>query len=133
LQELNLPVPSHDAELTYLLNEKEIFFRLGDSPLGTVKIVNFPRLMEKLRPYIEGRLNKDEIGSLQFEQKNGSPRREDQFTIRFGEEKLVTNEIEHLVFGAYEGEKPKAKGEKLSKIIKLLFPIPLVWHGLNHV
>jgi len=133
LQELNLFVPLHDAELIYLLDEKEIEFTCSHSPLGTVKIVNFPRLMEKLHPYLEGRLNKNEMGLLQFEQKNGSPRGEDEFTIRFGKEELVIKEIEHLVFGTSEKEKPEIKGERLSNIIGRSFPIPLVWPGLNYV
>jgi len=131
LQELNLFVPSHDAELVHLLKEKGLRFTRNDSPSGTFKVVNFPRFMQKLRPYLEERLSKEEIDLLQFEQINGSPRGKDRFVIRLGKEELVTSEIEYLVFGSYEKQKPEIKGEKLSNVIERLFPVPLVWHGLN--
>ena len=52
---------------------------------------------------------------------------------RLGNEELVTSDIEHLVFGTYEKKRPEIQGEKLASVIERLFPVPLVWHGMNSI
>ena len=133
LEELNFFVPSHDTELVRLLKDMGAQFTYNDSAAGTFKMVNFPRFMQKLHPYMEEHLSREETDSLQFEQTNGSPRAEDRFTVRLGDEELVTSDIEHLVFGTHEKKRPEIQGEKLASVIERLFPVPLVWHGMNSI
>ena len=133
LEELNFFVPSHDTELVHLLKETGAQFTYNDSASGTFKMVNFLRFMQRLHPYMEERLNEEELESLHFEQTNGSPRSEDRFVVRLGNEELVTSDIEHLVFGTHEKEQPEIQGKKLASVIDRLFPVPLVWHGMNSI
>jgi hypothetical protein len=133
LNELDISVPCFDTELIFLLLEKYFKFTISNSPLGTVKIVNFIRFMTKLEPYLKEHLSIKELSSINYFQKISKPRVEDQFTFRFGKEEFITNMIENIVFGVVDKTKiPKIEG-KILEIITRIFPIPLVWHGLNLV
>ena len=133
LEELNFFVPSNDSDLVHLLKETGAQFTYNDSASGTFKMVNFPRFMRKLHPYMEERLGEEELDSLHFEQRTGSPRSEDRFVVRLAGEELVTSDIEHLVFGTHEKERPEIEGKKLASVIERLFPVPLVWRGMNSI
>jgi predicted N-acetyltransferase YhbS len=90
---------------------------------GTLLLLNFPRLMERLRPYFEARAGRDAAKCLSFREHN------DVFTFRMGQEERViegrTGAAE-LIFGCREGTRPEgALGD--------LFPVPALYYGLNYI
>jgi predicted acetyltransferase len=133
LNELDISVPCFDNELIFLLLDKKFKFKCSNSPLGTVKILNFIGLMTKLEPYLKENLSEKELRSINFYQNFSNPRVKDKFTIQFGKEELITNMIEYIVFGVVDKTKIPKINRKLLEIINRIFPIPLVWQGLNLV
>jgi len=130
IQELSFNIPFHDAEFIYALKEKGFKSRIENIP-GTLKIINFPRLMDRFRPYIEERLDKKTSDLIRFNQEK------DRFTIGFGREEFNTDArgLAQIVFGASGEEKKKimpGKG-KITKILADIFPLPSIWPGLNCV
>ena len=68
LAELRLLIPRQDVDLLQLLRVHAV---TGDAtPLigHTMRVVNFPRLMSDLRPYVKARLTQDQRRGLRFEQ-----------------------------------------------------------------
>ena len=95
----------------------------------TFKIINFPRLMNKLRPYLEERVGIDVANALEFSQKD------DNFTIRFSDEEFSTDgrSIALIVFGSYDGREHELKPTEgtIAKAFDAMFPLPFIWPGLD--
>jgi len=130
IEELSFNIPFHDAEFIYTLREKGFKSRIENIP-GTMKIINFPRLMARFRPYIEERLDKKTSDLIRFNQEK------DRFTIGFGGEEFNTDArgLAQIVFGT-SGEEEKEiipKKGKITKILADIFPLPFIWPGLNYV
>ena len=130
IEELSFNIPFHDAEFIYALKKKGFKSRIENIP-GTLKIINFPRLMDRFRPYIEERLDKKTSDLIRFNQEK------DRFTIGFGKEEFNTDArgLAQIVFGTH-GEKEKEitpKKGKITKILREIFPLPSIWPGLNCV
>lgn len=133
LREMYCYIPFHDTAFLHLLEERRIPVRWSPSSMGTYKILNLPRLMHGLRPHLESRLRGEEIELLVADQVHGDTRGNDQFTFRYGEQEVVTNQAEHIVFGLGEESQPRTQGEELASVLRRVFPLPLIWHGLNLV
>ena len=133
LKEFYCYIPSHDLEFLYLLEARGIPSSCSYSPMGTYKILNLPRLMQRLRPHLECRLRKEEIDRLIVDQVQGDSRENDRFIFRNGEHELVTSEVEQLVFGFGEKTKLQTQSQELASMLHRIFPLPLIWHGLNLV
>ena len=110
----------------------KVHFQLCEPQLidHTVRILNFPSLMEKLRPLFE------EIVS----EKNEIPAFSAQFgkcLLQLGEETLEISEEEatDMVFGqGYNAVKQLKKLPALSGFVKAVFPVALPWiGGLNYI
>ena len=129
VEELNLNIPFHDTEFIYVFEQKGLEPTTGSIP-GTIKIINFPRLMDRFHPYIEERLGKKKTDSIGFAQDS------DRFTIYFGQEKFDTDgkSLVQIVFGTGDGREKELmpKGE-MSKVLVDIFPLPFPWPGLNSV
>ena len=98
---------------------------------GTVKIINFPQLMQRLRPRFEELLGCREAARLAFAQEG------EQYSFRYDEDELVTDRdtATRLVFGTVEGgETACLEGhDKLSDVLQTILPLPCLWYGLNYV
>ncbi len=130
IQEIGFNIPFHDIEFIYTFKRKELESTMGNIP-GTIKIINFPGLMDRFRPYISERLGKKKKDSLTF------TREDDRFAVYFGEEQFNTDgkSLVQIVFGTGDGKQEKMiprEGE-MSKILRDIFPLPFVWPGLNSV
>lgn len=128
LQEAVFHVPYHDKEFDYLLRQKGLSPDSGSLP-GTIKIINFPRLMERFRPYIEERLGKERTKKIRFSQEG------DKSTIHFEQEKFSVDgrNLVYIVFGTHNGKEKeiiKESGE-IGKILEEMFPLPFPWPGLD--
>jgi len=128
IEELSFNIPFHDAEFIYALKEKGFKSRIENIP-GTLKIINFPRLMDRFRPYIEECLDKKTSDLIRFNQEK------DRFTIGFGREEFNTDarRLAQIVFGTPGKEEIMVESRKIAKILKEIFPLPFIWPGLNYV
>lgn len=128
IKELSFNIPFHDAEFIYALKEKGFKSRIENIP-GTIKIINFPRLMARFRPYIEERLDKKTSDLIRFNQEK------DRFTIGFGGEEFNTDvrRLAQIVFGTPGKEEIMVESRKITKILADIFPLPSIWPGLNCV
>jgi len=125
LEELRFSIPRHDMDFALLLRERGV--KLGPkSPDGTIRIVNFPRLMRRLRPYIRERLPDADLRKLRFEQERG------RHSITYGEETQVLSpsETTWLVLGGTNS--PSLSGE-LERVLQKIFPIPFPMPGFNYI
>ena len=137
LTECSLVSPKNDG-INILLEEEGIPLRHKDQQ-GTLKILNYPSLMNSLKPYMRQYLQEDEMDNLKFEETDG------KFIMVAGDEILTINSMEllgMLLFGQREQEpltdalfrdelidKPR-----LRQIFHAVFPIPFPWTGnLNFI
>ena len=130
LQELTFNVPFHDSEFIYLLSQKNLI-SLSESIPGLVKIINLPRLMDRLGSYIEERLGRKKRDSLKFDQQGT------RFSISINQEQFNTDvkRLTQIVLGRHdkkEKEMIPREGE-IGKVLVDIFPLPFVWPGLNYV
>ena len=129
VQELILSVPFYDEEFVYLCQRMGLDWTTKNIPGHTVKIINLPRLMERFCSYLQERLGKKEADLVKFAQEG------DSFIIQLGKEQAVLDQkmFTQIVFGNKEPKVALKVSEKISKILRSIFPLPLVWPGLNYV
>lgn len=130
IQETSFHLPFHDLEFIYILKQKGLKSTIENIP-GTIKIINFPRLMERFRPYIAERLGKKQSDRITFTQED------DRFAFCFDQEQFGVDgrSLVQIVFGACVGQQKEtipSKGE-ISRVLMDIFPLPFPWPGLNFV
>ena len=114
-----------------LLEEQGIPLQHQDQQ-GTLKILDFPSLMNHLRPYMKQYLPDEAVDALKFTVK------EETFSIHCGEDTLTVNgmdDLGQLLFGQREQDsrenvsfrKALACKPELRKIVDAVFPIPFPW------
>jgi hypothetical protein len=98
---------------------------------GTVKLINFPQLMERMRSYWEERLGTHDAARLSFYQRG------DEYGFRFGADELTLgrDDATRLLFGTTEGgETQLIEGPgALSEVLAMILPLPCLWYGMNYV
>ncbi len=98
---------------------------------GTLKLINFPQLMQRLQPYWEEILGRRDAAQLAFGQEG------EEYRFRFGADELVTDRdtATRLLFGTQSGEERQALAGhgKLTEILQQILPLPCLWYGLNYV
>jgi hypothetical protein len=129
IEELIFFVPQYDIEFLNKLDRMGIKGEKGNLQWHTFKIINLPRFMDKLAPYIEERIGNEGTKLLSFRQDG------DRFSIKYRDKNLELDDesIVQLVFGTYdEAEKRIIDGAgEMSEILKALFPLPFIYPGLN--
>jgi GNAT superfamily N-acetyltransferase len=119
----------HDATFIRMLAECGIEHSRRNLMGHTFKIINFPRLMKRFRPYLEERVGIDVANSLEFTQKD------DNFSIRLGDEEFSTDgrSLALIVFGSYDGREQELmpKESIIAKALNAIFPLPFIWPGLD--
>jgi predicted N-acetyltransferase YhbS len=98
---------------------------------GTVKLINFPQLMERMLPRFEELLGQREAGRLSFWQ------RADEYGFRSDDDEFVTDRdtATRLLFGTPvdpPSETVPAPG-RLAAALKAILPLPGLWYGINYV
>ena len=107
---------------------------LTESPattVGTCVMINFPQLMERLRPYFVERVGEEIGNALRFAEIR------DRYTMALGEEVFAIPSrgcATHFVFGTME-ERPTPPPSEgiLAEVYKKAFPIPALYYGINYV
>ena len=120
-----------DALMQNLLSENRIELQPGHS-WGTVQIVNFPQLMNRMRPYFEEILGAAEANRFEFTAEDG------MYQIRYGVDVLTIpdrGELAHLIFGTCEEMvSDRLGGEgKTAALMREVLPIPAIWYGINYI
>ncbi len=97
---------------------------------GTIKLIHFAQLMERLRPRWEELLGTNRAACLSFRQQN------DTFAIRFGDDELAADRdtMTRLLLGAPDSEQQGKieRDRKLTQILEVILPLPCLWYGLNY-
>jgi GNAT superfamily N-acetyltransferase len=118
--------PHHDREMAHLLDQRGMELRPRTIADHTIRLLDLPRLMQRLRPYVAARLRRAEARGLRFEQ------RERGCVFALGDEKVELDlaQSAKLVLGG--PGTPRVEGE-LGSVLNSLFPLPFPLPGLNYV
>ena len=127
---LGWQVPGHDVLLRALCGDAGLSGTPATSP-GTIKVINFPQLMERLRPRWEELLGTERAARLSFSQQN------DAFVVRYGNDELAWDRdtMTRLLLGVPDGEQPPKieASRELTEALATILPLPCLWYGLNYV
>jgi GNAT superfamily N-acetyltransferase len=138
--ELSVGALPQDTEFLYILEA------LGLQPsvnalAGTMRIINFEKLMEHFTPYIQQRLGRKTAEALQFKcakpsRESGTSDGKHLFQIE-DEQFIIENEADlvRLILGAPDNAELKIMPTegKLAEVLREILPLPFVWPGLNFV
>lgn len=128
--EVGWQVSGHDT-LMQSLSEETGLQGAAFPGAGTVKLINFPQLMERLHPYWEEKIGCKEAAQLAFRQ------HEDEYGFRFADDELVTDRdtATRLLFGTPDrSELAALDGQgKIAEVLQAILPLPTLWYGLNYV
>lgn len=95
--------------------------------LGTVKILNFKRFMEKLKPYFMQHVDRDIVESIKFKDDGGT------YIFGVGDEMIKidgSDELHKLVFGDKSFKIHRLNENPIiDNFIHAVFPLPFVWTG----
>lgn len=129
VEELQFFVAEHDLEFLHILKQQDFEGVKGSLEGHTLKIINLPRLMDRLASYIQERVGREIAGSLKFAQDG------DKSKIIYKHESMELDgeSLPVLIFGTHdEAEKEIISSAKsMTSIFQALFPLPFVWPGLN--
>ncbi|MBC8233752.1 GNAT family N-acetyltransferase [bacterium] len=129
--ELNVGLLPQDTEFFYIL--EALGPQLSINTLaGTMRIINFERLLEHFMPYFQQRLGRKTAESLQFKTNDGKH----LFQIA-DEQFIIENEADlvQLILGTPDNAELKIMPNegKLAEVLREILPLPFVWPGLNFV
>jgi GNAT superfamily N-acetyltransferase len=125
-ERITLRAPAWDRELAYLLDRAGLAPKATTLPEHTLRLLDLPRLMRRLRSHAAERLSRAEARGLSFEQEGS------RCIFGFGDEKLQLDlrKAAALVLGGPEA--PLVEGE-LGRVLASLYPVPFPLPGLNYV
>jgi hypothetical protein len=118
---IELRLQSADIALKQLLQEMGATLKVSTTS-GTLLLINFPQLMERLRPFFETKIGSEAAKQLAFKQSG------DQCIFTFGHSRIRASRAEaaRLIFGHPKEEAPAG-------IWRRIFPVPTLWYGINYV
>jgi hypothetical protein len=104
---------------------------------GTLRVINFPQLMERCRPLLEERLGHAFAATLRFEADAPPGSAGSGFTIRGGDESVrIVNlaTLAEFLFGSPKREPVPTEGSAaLAARLGEALPLPSLWYGINYV
>ena len=135
---LTLHVQGSDPALRALLTAGGLS-GAPDSASGTLRVINFPQLMDRCRPYLAERIGAAAAGGLVFEADAPPGSAGGGFTVRRGAESVRLPDLAALavyLFGAPETTAAPAAPEgsvDLAATLAQALPLPALWYGINYV
>ena len=128
---IDVHVMGYDSLLNDLLVERGLEGKSAHTS-GTVTLVNFPQLMERLRPHFAEELGQEAAENLVFRQRG------DQVVFGYGGDQVVApnqGAAVELIFGTAEGSEGAllVAGGRSGEALREIFPIPGLWYGPNYV
>lgn len=97
---------------------------------GTVTILNWPQVGERVRPYLEERIGTRETHRLEFWEEEG------RWGLAYGEERVELKEwgdLARLLFGPPPGEEVPPLPPGLAALWSRAFPLPRPRYGLSYI
>ena len=126
ISRIRLPVAGEDRELIHLLGRLGIGLSPITLPDHTIRILDLPGLMRKLRPHLAGLLSRVELRRLSFDQKG------ENCTFAYADERAEMN-LSEAALVVFEGaEAPRVCGA-LGRVLSRVFPLPIPAPGCNHI
>lgn len=126
VDDIEFRAPQWDRELAHLLQDAGLRLREGTLWEHTIRLLDLPLLMRRLRPYLAARLTRREIRALAFAQ----TAKECVFTHGDEALTLAVGKATALVLG---GPEAPAVRTELGESLGALFPIPFPLPGMNYV
>jgi len=131
IEKLTVHVLGSDTGLQALLNERGIAATPGPGS-GTVRIVNFPQLMERMRPYLAEALGSEMARRLSFAEES------DRFLFMFGSDRAeIKNpgDLVRLLFGTPDNSDAGIIREDhpVMRALRPALPFPALWYGISYV
>jgi hypothetical protein len=125
---LDLVVPGSDPDLAAVLRFAGLAGAVDGC--GTVRILDFQKFMELLRPAFIERLPAQQAARL-----SGEDRGEEMVFRLDGESwALAPGDAARVVFGSYPGDTPPVLPENsLGRALASAFPLTAPWYGMNYV
>jgi predicted N-acetyltransferase YhbS len=104
---------------------------------GTLRVLNFPQLLERCRPYLAERIGATAAGALEFSADRPPGSAGGGFTIRSGGDAVRLPDLASLavyLFGAPDLTDVAAQGSAdLAATLAQALPLPALWYGLKYV
>jgi hypothetical protein len=106
---------------------------------GTLRVINFPQLMERCRPLLAERAGYAAVSELRWEADAPAGSAEGGFTFRRGAETVRVNDLGSLacfLFGTrkpLDGDTQPTGDESLLRDLRAALPLPVPWYGLSYV
>jgi hypothetical protein len=106
---------------------------------GTLRVINFPQLMERCRPLLAERIGHGATHQMRFESDAPAGSAEGGFTIRRAGETVRVNDLASLagfLFGSrkpLEGDTELTGDESLLSDLRAALPLPVPWYGISYV
>ena len=135
-QAAEVHVVATDRRLASLLDAVGETYR-SEATSGTVRVIDFPGMMERMRPIIGARIGEAEASMLHFEadERPGSAR--GGFTVRLGSASIRIashGELSQWLFGAPLTLSGLVTGDsRLAAMLSRALPLPTLWYGINYV
>lgn len=131
-QKASIPVPIHDKQFSLMLRGIGVKASYSNTG-GTITILHFPRLCQKLSPLFEEIIGAKIAQKLKFEEQDGL------YRISLDNDEMVMNnphDVARLIFGNPTGRDERteitADGE-LREVLRAIFPIPRPEYGLSYI
>jgi len=127
-----VPVNLHDIEFNQIFHSMGIETTYGTTG-GTILIINFPQMCERLRPLFEEKIGSQIANALTFSERDG------KYVIGLdGDEMTIDDphDLARIIFGDPPGLETPTKIEaegKLLEAVKAIFPIPRPEYGLSYI
>jgi hypothetical protein len=132
VRRVGIPVPMHDSELSVLLDSIGAKASYGTTS-GTITILRFAGICERLRPMFEEIVGRETAQKLIFREQNGL------YSIGLDDDEVTLNDAHdaaRLIFGNPAGRDERtevpAQG-RLREVLKAIFPIPRPEYGLSFI
>jgi GNAT superfamily N-acetyltransferase len=131
LERLSVHVLGTDTGLQALLNERHIAATPTHGS-GTVRIVNFPQLMERMRPHLAESLGSEVAYRLLFAEEA------DRFIIASANERAEIKDrgdVVRLLFGTPDNSDAGIIPEDhpVMRALRPALPFPALWYGISYV
>jgi len=130
LSTLGFHVLRHDALMRSLCEQAGLEGNFRTTP-GTVTLVNFPQLMERMRPYFEERLGTRVASRMRFTVEG------DQYVFALHNERMALDRSEacRTLFGTLEpaGQSGTDRQDELGAALRAILPLPTLHYGINYV
>ena len=124
---LKVRLQAGDAALKSLCEHAGVAFEAVNA-LGSLLVLNFSQLMQRLRPFFEAQAGIEATRTLVFDQEGDAFRQDDRFVFAAddGSRRLDRVAAAQFIFGQVHGEPPGGLWARL-------FPVPTLWYGINYV